>query len=337
VGNTPLSELSLPKRQKIDGHAIRALSATLDRPIKTLILNDGTDPFYIGESRMRAAEWFATLYREYGFGRGVHIRRIHYRIVSQRERVQLPDGSDYINTVACSKALGEAASAARFAGFVDAGDFEDRRNPAPRLWIPERVGGPDIGTIGHYIDNDFDIGPASFRAELPSFVIPDELQAPRLVVSAPFQNPYHIEIWCEKSTIDDVLDPLAERYGLNLQTALGEISITRCRELVERAGDRPIRILYVSDFDGAGDGMPVAAARKIEWFARHQDEPLDIQLQKIVLTKEQCEEYDLPPTPAKPGDSRAPGFEERHGDEIRLRQARQTVPHQGAQASAERQ
>jgi hypothetical protein len=98
---------------KVDWHAIRDLSATLDRPIKTLVLNDDTDPFYIGESRMRAAEWFAALYREYGFGKGVHIRRIHYRIVSQRDRVQLPDGSDYINTIKCSKALGEAASAAR--------------------------------------------------------------------------------------------------------------------------------------------------------------------------------------------------------------------------------
>ena len=84
--------------------------------------------------------------------------------------------------------------------------------------------------------------------------------------------------------------------------------------LVERAGDRPIRILYVSDFDGAGANMPVAAARKIEWFARNQDEPLDIQLHPIVLTHDQCVEYELPRTPAKESDSRAAGFTERFGE-----------------------
>jgi hypothetical protein len=293
---------------KIDWHAIRDLSATLDRPIKTLVLNDDTDPFYVGESRMRAAEWFAAPYREYGFGRGIHIRRIHYRIISQPAPVQLPGGGDYVNTVVCSKILGEAASAARFAGLVDAEDFEDRRNPEAIVRTAERVDEPVIRAIGRYIDDTFDIGPTSFRVELRSFVIPDELLTPRLTISAPFQSPYHIEIWCEKSTINDVLVPLAEEYGLNLQPAVGEISITRCRQLVERAGNRPIRILYLSDFDPGGQSMPVAAARKIEWFARkHKDETgtvLDIQLHPVVLTRDQCIEYGLPRTPIRDGASR---------------------------------
>jgi len=252
---------------------------------------------------MRAAEWFAAPYREYGFGRGVHIRRIHYRIISQPAPVQLPGGGDYVNTVVCSKILGEAASAARFAGLVDAEDFEDRRNPEAIVRTAERVDEPVIRAIGRYIDDTFDIGPASFRVELPSFVIPDELLTPRLTISAPFQSPYHIEIRCEKSTINDVLVPLAEEYGLNLQPAVGEISITRCRQLVERAGNRPTRILYLSDFDPGGQSMPVAAARKIEWFARkHKDETgtvLDIQLHPVVLTRDQCIEYGLPRTPIR--------------------------------------
>jgi hypothetical protein len=132
---------------KIDWHAIRDLSATLDRPLKTLVLNDDTDPFYIGESRMRDAQWFAGLYHEYGFGRGVHIRRIHYRIVSQREPVQLPGGGDYVNTVARSKILGEAASSARYAGLVGIEDFEDRRNPAPRLFLAPPVGEPFVSGV----------------------------------------------------------------------------------------------------------------------------------------------------------------------------------------------
>jgi hypothetical protein len=110
-----------------------------------------------------------------------------------------------------------------------------------------------------------------------------------------------------------VLEPLARQFGLNLQTGVGEISITRCRELVERTGARPVRILYISDFDPAGQSMPVAASRKVEWFARNQDEPLDIQLHPIVLTHDQCIEYELPRTPIKETEHRAGGFEARFG------------------------
>jgi rubrerythrin len=302
---------------KIDWHAIRNLSVELDRPIGTLIVLSGdNDPFYVREARMRAAEWFAALYREYGFGRGIHIRRIHYRIVSQREPVKLPDGSDYENTTECSKALGAAASSARYAGLVDAKDFDDRRNPEPTLLLPEQVAEPLIEVVGGGL-TDFDIDP-NLRVEIPRFVVPDSFEMPSIDISAPFQWPFHIEIWCEKSTVNDVLEPLAHQYGLNLQTALGEISITRCEELVARSGGRPVRIIYISDFDPGGESMPVAAARKIEWFTRgHEDktgEKLDIQLHPIVLTKAQCEEYGLPRTPIKETERRAARFEDRHGE-----------------------
>jgi hypothetical protein len=59
-------------------------------------------------------------------------------------------------------------------------------------------------------------------------------------------------------------------------------------QLVERAlaNDRPVRMLYVSDFDPSGFNMPVAAARKVEFLNREYD--LDIQLRPVVLTHDQC-------------------------------------------------
>jgi hypothetical protein len=317
---------------KIDRLALRDLSATLDRPIKTLVLNDDTDPFYIGESRMRDAEWFAHLYREYGFGRGVHIRRIHYRIVSQREPIQLPGGGDYVNTVACSKILGEAASSARYAGLVGIEDFEDRRNPAPTLFLAAPVSEPFVSGVdrapastaavvsGQYrVDcwGSFQKAEcwAGLRTNFPSFTVPGMVPPPAgLHLYATCPRPYHLEVWCEKSTINDVLEPLARQFSLNLQTHVGEISITRCLELVERTGARPVRILYISDFDPAGQSIPVAAARKIEWFARNRVEPLGIQLHPIVLTHDQCIEYELPRTPIKETEHRAGRFEARFGE-----------------------
>lgn len=306
-------------QKTIDWYAIRDLALALNRPIGTLIaLARQNDPFYLGELRMRDAEWFAALYREYGFGRGVHIRRIHYRLVSQRGAVQLPGGGYYVNTRDCQDTLGEAACSARYAGLVDPKDFDDRRNPEPMLFLAERVDEPSVSIIGESID-DFDmLYSAGLRVELPRFVVPDSLPTPSLDISAPFQWPFHLEVWCEKSTVNDVLEPLGRQFGLNVQTGVGEISVTRCEQLVERAGDRPVRILYISDFDPGGVSMPLAAGRKIEFFARdHKCKTgveFDIQLHPIVLTHDQCVEYALPRTPIKEKEIRAPRFEARFGE-----------------------
>jgi hypothetical protein len=63
-----------------------------------------------------------------------------------------------------------------------------------------------------------------------------------------------------------MLVPLCQRYGTVLRTGLGELSITAITALIERVRDlsKPTRILYVSDFDPAGQSMPVAVARKSE-------------------------------------------------------------------------
>ena len=298
---------------KIDWHAIRDLSVALKRPIETLFaLARRNDPFYLGESRIRDAEWFAILYREHGFGRGIHIRRIHYRLISQREPVQLPGGGAYLNTRDCHEVLGDAACSARYAGLVAAKDFDDRRNPEPMLFLAEQVDKPSVDIIDESI-TDFDVlSSTGLFVELPRFVVPDSLPQPSLNISAPFQWPFHLEIWCEKSTVNDVLEPVGRQFDLNVQTGVGEISVTRCEQLVARAGDRPVRILYISDFDPAGQSMPVAAARKIEFFAMERD--LDIQLHPVVLTYDQCVEYELPRTPLKETEIRAARFEARFGE-----------------------
>lgn len=93
------------------------------------------------------------------------------------------------------------------------------------------------------------------------------------------------------------------------------MSITHCWKLIQRAlaSQRPVRILYISDFDPAGRGMPVACARKIEFFIQRDDLSLDVQLRPVALTPEQCAHYRLPRTPIK-DEARAERFETLHGE-----------------------
>jgi hypothetical protein len=130
------------------------------------------------------------------------------------------------------------------------------------------------------------------------------------------EQPYHLELWCEKSTMNDILLPLCQRYGANLQIGSGELSITSALSLVTRLQNvgKPARIFYVSDFDPAGQSMPVAIARKVEFFIRTLELDLDVRVFPVVLTAEQVRSFGLPRTPIKETEQRRAGFEERYGE-----------------------
>lgn len=287
----------------IDFIGIKALATELRRPAGTLYaLAAANDPFYCGApAQARDAEWFADIWARFGFRHGAHLRRVHYVLVSQEEAVRLPSGAAYENTVESWLALNAASKAARYLGLVPIEALVDRRNPDPILNLKS-------GTRG-----EIDIGSGS----LWELSMPEDLpELPSIILKRPrAAQRYHLEIWIEKSTVADVLEPLASSYGANLVTFLGESSVTACHRAFERIrqSERPARILYVSDFDPAGQSMPVAAARKIEFSNYRAGAPLDVQLHPLVLTEDQCEHYRLPRTPIKSTEKRAARFEERFG------------------------
>jgi hypothetical protein len=177
---------------KIDLQAIQAMARELNRPISSLLaLSEDNDPHYCDRpSRMRNAEWFADLYHEHGFGAGVHLRRSHYRLISQREPVVMPSGEPYRNTENCCKILSCASKDARYAGLVDVTDFTDQRNPETFLHLAEIV----------EEDSNVSAGAAPLFTEPLPALVPE----PRLWADAPCPSqPYHIEIWIEKSTINE--------------------------------------------------------------------------------------------------------------------------------------
>jgi hypothetical protein len=59
--------------------------------------------------------------------------------------------------------------------------------------------------------------------------------------------------------------------------------------------------------------MPTAVARKIEHLLRKNPGDDHVQLRPIVLSREQCDRYNLPRIPLKETERRGPKFEARHG------------------------
>jgi hypothetical protein len=166
----------------------------------------------------------------------------------------------------------------------------------------------EIETLAGEVEtHEFGMG---YRA--PSFSLPEI----NLIAEPRIGQRYHLEIWIEKSTANDVLLPLGREYGINIATFVGEVSATACEDLVDRAianGGRPVRILHVTDFDPAGRSMPVAAAAKIGFYMKKRGVDLDIQLEHVALTPEQCVQYRLPRTPIKETEFRAANFEAQFG------------------------
>jgi hypothetical protein len=134
----------------------------------------------------------------------------------------------------------------------------------------------------------------------------------------PGDQPYHLELWIEKSTMNDVLEPICRDLHVNLVAASGFQTVTASVELLKRLEQlppgKPARIAYLSDFDPAGMRMAPAVARVVEFYLEHFAPDCDLKLTPLVLTKAQVDAYKLPRIPIKEEDKRGPAFERKYGE-----------------------
>ncbi|HYU76837.1 MAG TPA: hypothetical protein VEL31_29570 [Ktedonobacteraceae bacterium] len=283
---------------------IKLLAKETGRKVTDLIaLASQNDPFYQGTPGSRSlAEWFAEIYYRQNWQRTrVHIRRAHYTILSLGST--LPNGKPYENTEECWNTLLMASKAARYLKLVDVTSFDDRKNDDPVSYDDSSRNEAELRVDDYLYTSDLEV--PRFPS-LPFYTL-DNFQA---------SQRYHLEVWCEKTSMNDELIPLCQSYGMTLQTGAGELSITLTRLLAERMqqSGKPTRIFYISDFDPAGQSMPVAVARKLEYFVRTDHLDVDVRLFPVILTADQVRQYQLPRTPIKESERRRAGFEAHHGE-----------------------
>lgn len=289
---------------------LQYLAAKLRRRLDTLYdLSPGNDPYMAdAPARSRDAGWATEIFKDFEIRAEVHGRRVHYRMISQDQPILQPDGREYVNTVNCFNFLGDAIRDARYLDLISTDVIIDRRNPDPIINLVD-----DYDADAEVVIGDGSISRSTYG---PGYAPPTILLPDAWLSEEPARaQPYHLEIWIEKSTMDDVLSPLCRQYGINLVSFIGEASTTACKALVRRAiaSGKPVRIGYISDFDPAGRSMPIAAAVKIDFFAQKWGADLDIRLEPIALTEAQCIQYQLPRTPIKETETRAASFEARFG------------------------
>ncbi len=280
-----------------------------------LALNTEADPFYCGTpAHLREAEWFGDLWRSLGFPDGAHPRRVYYKAGSV-PGVTKPDGSPFEYGELSWRLITRASRHARNLGTVDAELIRDMRGRG----IAENVMVPGAGSSAGEERHPSAMLAGSDGEEwdgwpLHQLWLPDPRwwRMPSPEVSGygydVADQPVLVEVWPEKSTMDDILGPLCRDLGVNLASGKGFESITHSLALLRRAEQYPSRravVLYISDHDKSGNQMPVSVARHLQFWAARLGIDAEVLVQPVVLTAGQVAHYSkLPQAPEEDGSTK---------------------------------
>lgn len=200
------------------------------------------------------------------------IRGLHYQLV----------GIGMTNTMQHYKRVVEAMIQARWAGQID---FEA------------------------FSDHDRDVLGFTASAET---ILEDEIEDGKSQVSAWMRSysknrwenqPFAPEVWIEKKALQGVFQKPCRNFDVALAPCKGYPSLTflneaRARfEQTKRKGQIPI-ILYFGDYDPSGEDIPRSIEENFTRFG------CPVEVKRIALMEEQVLAWNLPPAPAKIGDSR---------------------------------
>lgn len=282
------------------GDIIRDFKLTEDCNLDALsAMSSKTDPYRRDtDAGHRDAAWVAKVLQKHVSQERIHNRGLHYVLVTVSPKK--PNGKPYRNTDADWKWLSENAIAnARWLGAIPFDRITDERNHPPLIRVPQGY--------------DVEIKPIP-HISLPS---PEELE-PQVVVTNSSRHagggyewreqPYTLIICGEKTSLDPVIAPIAKECNAGVFLPTGEMSDSMIWQMAQMIEDckRPSVVFYLSDFDPSGFSMPKNVARKLQALGDlgHLTHPVTVH--DVALTFEQCEELDLPSSPIKKSDKRAP-------------------------------
>jgi hypothetical protein len=260
-----------------------------------LALSVGNDPYAIGRpAELKQGRWFAELAGRVRQGmEKIHIRGFHYRWDALQGSGL--DGRRYRNDKHHWEELSRASKIARVLGLVNPETFSDRRNDALRVFS-EPSAGPQVPRVSFPVWIGFPrLDPA---APMPPLELPG-VEVTGYEYGGAADQPEVLVVVTEK--MEDVLEPMCRQLCVDLLGGTGYESYTRALELLRHAEGRRQRlhVFYVSDYDNAGENMPVTFGRHLQFFADRLGVKAEITLQPIALTREQVARYHLPKAPDK--------------------------------------
>ncbi len=111
-----------------------------------------------------------------------------------------------------------------------------------------------------------------------------------------------------------MIEPITRKYHVNLLVNRGYSSASAIFESAQRMTRQSYGIhkncviLYLGDHDPSGEDMVRDIQERLYRFH------VNVKVEKIALTRNQVEEYKLPPNPTKRSDTRSSRYRAEHGD-----------------------
>lgn len=122
----------------------------------------------------------------------------------------------------------------------------------------------------------------------------------------------YVEVWLEKDALSGVVNPVTSKYDVPLMVARGFSSLTFLHSSAEYINEinKPVFIYHLGDHDPSG----VLAGQKIEQTLREFAPDAEIHFERLAVTVEQIEKWNLPSRPTK-ASTHAKGW---RGDSVEL-------------------
>jgi hypothetical protein len=118
----------------------------------------------------------------------------------------------------------------------------------------------------------------------------------------------YCEVWCESRSLAGTLVDLCRELAVSLYPAGGFTSASFAYSAAEGLNSQGVtKVFYLGDYDPSGVLIDVSIERELR---RHLKPGVSLDFERIAITREQIEEFDLPTKPRKPGDRRALHIEE---------------------------
>jgi hypothetical protein len=308
-----------------------------------LMMSPKRDPLNCGTTGdHKKAEWFTELWREAVAKRdsdSIHVRGLHYTIVQMDRDIEPPTGrcswEKYVNIKKCHNYLGNAASIARVLGYVPLGGIDDEKNNQERtthytghdtldsdgldnLISDNQIRSPSIPSV----DSEARFSCNQGLEQNIRYIAYDIAKSAkrRQTINIDEQQPFHIEIWSEKTLPSSVRSEAKDAGVDTIVEGEGHLSYRIAHDFMQRVeeADKQAVILYLTDFDPAGEKMPKAMASKVKFLKERGDLEHRVQIKRLGLTAEQVERLGLPRKPVKT-DSQSylkmiEDWQNKHGD-----------------------
>ena len=106
-------------------------------------------------------------------------------------------------------------------------------------------------------------------------------------------------LYGEKTSLEEILSPVAQECQADLYLPAGEISDTLLYQMAKAGAEdgRPMVVLCFSDCDPSGWQMPISIGRKLQAFKALLFPDLEFQVRRVALLPEQVRAHGLPSTP----------------------------------------